>query len=160
MDDDRLRARLADLALLTNWLLHKWTTCPPLTGYRPSTSGCERYRRFHFTPTYESWMKLVERRSLRSRSISCSAPPIATSRNGRRHPRLGARVDREPAAHACGPKTTEQILERLAGYCAAINAGAKSYRYRSGGVRHPGREGRPVRVHAFRVKRCLHSGAS
>lgn len=85
-----------------------------------------RHRRFHlhFTPTYGSWMNLVERwfsaltTKKLQRSAHCSAKELAVD--------IQAWVDNwnEDPKPFVWHKTAEQILERLAGYCAAINQGA------------------------------------
>ena len=85
-----------------------------------------RHRRFHFhfTPTYGSWMNLVERwfSALTTKKLKRSA-----HRNVKE---LAADIMDWAATWNENPrpfvwtKTAEQILERLAAYCAAINAGA------------------------------------
>jgi len=85
-----------------------------------------RHRRFHlhFTPTYGSWMNLVERwfSALTTKKLKRSA-----HRNVKE---LAADIQAWAATWNENPrpfvwtKTAEQILERLAGYCAAINASA------------------------------------
>ena len=82
-----------------------------------------RHRRFHlhFTPTYGSWMNLVERwfSALTTKKLQRSA-----HRNIRE---LAADIIAWTAAWNENPtpfvwhKTAEQILERLAGYCQTIN---------------------------------------
>jgi transposase len=83
-----------------------------------------RHRRFHlhFTPTYGSWMNLVERwfsalttKKLK-RSAHRSAKELAAD--------IRAWVDtwNENPKPFVWHKTAEQILERLAGYCSALNA--------------------------------------
>jgi transposase len=85
-----------------------------------------RHRRFHlhFTPTYGSWMNLVEQwfsalttKKLR-RSAHSSAKELAVD--------IQAWVDKwnEDPKPFVWHKSAEQILERLARYCAAINQGA------------------------------------
>jgi len=84
-----------------------------------------RHRRFHlhFTPTYGSWMNMVERwfSALTTKKLQRSA-----HRNVKE---LVADIKAWVASWNDDPKpfvwhkTAEQILERLAGYCAAINAG-------------------------------------
>jgi transposase len=82
-----------------------------------------RHRRFHFhfTPTYGSWMNLVERwfsalttkklqRSAHRNVKELAADILAWAGTWNENPR--------PFVWT---KTAEQILERLAGYCAAIN---------------------------------------
>ena len=79
---------------------------------------------FHFTPTYGSWMNLVERwfSALTTEKLQRSA-----HRNVKE---LAADIKAWAATWNENPrpfvwtKTAEQILERLAGYCAAINTGA------------------------------------
>jgi transposase len=85
-----------------------------------------RHRRFHFhfTPTYGSWMNLVERwfSALTTKKLKRSA-----HRNVKE---LAADILDWAAAWNENPrpfvwtKSAEQILERLASYCAAINTGA------------------------------------
>ena len=85
-----------------------------------------RHRRFHFhfTPTYGSWMNLVERwfsalttkklqRSAHRNVKELAADILAWARTWNENPR--------PFVWT---KTAEQILERLAGYCAAVNTTA------------------------------------
>jgi transposase/transposase-like protein len=85
-----------------------------------------RHRRFHFhfTPTYGSWMNLVERwfsalttkklqRSAHRSVKELAADILAWAGTWNENPR--------PFVWT---KTAEQILERLAGYCAAINTTA------------------------------------
>ena len=82
-----------------------------------------RHRRFHFhfTPTYGSWMNLVERwfSALTTKKLQRSA-----------HPSVKALADDIQAwvdAWNDNPKpfvwhkTADQILDRLAGYCQAVN---------------------------------------
>jgi transposase len=87
-----------------------------------------RHRRFHlhFTPTYGSWMNLVERwfSALTTKKLQRSAH--------RNEKELAADITAWAKAWNENPtpfvwhKSAEQILERLAGYCAAINEGAKA----------------------------------
>jgi transposase len=82
-----------------------------------------RHRRFHFhfTPTYGSWMNLVERwfSALTTKKLQRSAHRSVKE--------LAADIKAWAAAWNENPKpfvwhkTAEQILERLAGYCDAIN---------------------------------------
>ena len=82
-----------------------------------------RHRRFHlhFTPTYGSWMNLVERwfSALTTKKLQRSA-----HRNVKE---LAADINAWAAAWNEKPtpfvwhKTAEQILERLADYCTTIN---------------------------------------
>jgi transposase len=82
-----------------------------------------RHRRFHFhfTPTYGSWMNLVERwfSALTTQKLQRSAHRSVKE--------LAADIDAWVANWNQNPspfvwhKTAEEILERLAGYCAAIN---------------------------------------
>jgi transposase len=81
-----------------------------------------RHRRFHFTPTYGSWMNLVELSALTTKKLKRSA-----HRNVKE---LAADIldwavtwNEDPRPFVW-TKTAEQILERLAAYCAAINASA------------------------------------
>ena len=84
-----------------------------------------RHRRFHlhFTPTYGSWMNMVERwfSALTTKKLQRSAHRSVKE--------LAADIKAwvEVWNHDPKPfvwhKTAEQILERLAGYCAAINQG-------------------------------------
>jgi transposase len=85
-----------------------------------------RHRRFHFhfTPTYGSWMNLVERwfSALTTKKLQRSAHRSVKE--------LAADIKAWAAAWNENPKpfvwhkTAEQILERLAGYCRAINLDA------------------------------------
>ena len=85
-----------------------------------------RHRRFHFhfTPTYGSWMNLVERwfSALTTKKLQRSAHRSVKE--------LAADIQAWAANWNENPtpfvwhKTAEQILERLAGYCAAINQDA------------------------------------
>ena len=82
-----------------------------------------RHRRFHlhFTPTYGSWMNLVERwfSALTTKKLQRSA-----HRNVRELAddiRAWTNAWNENPTPFVWHKTAEQILERLAGYCAAIN---------------------------------------
>jgi transposase len=83
-----------------------------------------RHRRFHFhfTPTYGSWMNLVERwfsalttKKLK-RSAHCSVKELAADINA-----WAASWNENPMPFVWH-KTAEQILERLAGYCSAVTA--------------------------------------
>lgn len=85
-----------------------------------------RHKRFHlhFTPTYGSWMNLVERwfSALTTKKLQRSAHRSVKE--------LAADITAWAATWNENPtpfiwhKTAEQILERLAGYCSAINEGA------------------------------------
>ena len=85
-----------------------------------------RHRRFHFhfTPTYGSWMNMVERwfSALTTKKLQRSA-----HRNVKE---LAADIEAWVANWNENPtpfvwhKTAEQILERIAGYCAAVNEAA------------------------------------
>lgn len=84
-----------------------------------------RHRRFHFhfTPTYGSWMNLVERwfsalttKKLK-RSAHCSVKELAADITS-----WAAAWNEDPKPFVWH-KTAEQILDRLAGYCSAINTG-------------------------------------
>jgi transposase len=87
-----------------------------------------RHRRFHlhFTPTYGSWMNLVERwfSALTTKKLQRSAHRTAKE--------LAADIRAWADAWNINPtpfvwhKSAEQILERLAGYCTAINEGVKA----------------------------------
>jgi transposase len=82
-----------------------------------------RHKRFHlhFTPTYGSWMNLVERwfSALTTKKLQRSAHRSVKE--------LAADIEAWAATWNEDPKpfvwhkTAEQILERLAGYCTAIN---------------------------------------
>ena len=82
------------------------------------------HRHSHFTPTYGSWMNLVERwfSALTTKKLKRSA-----HRNVKE---LAADITAWAATWNENPrpfvwtKSAEEILERLAAYCAAINAGA------------------------------------
>jgi transposase len=82
-----------------------------------------RHRRFHlhFTPTYGSWMNMVERwfSALTTKKLQHSAHRSAKELAAD----IRAWVDNwnENPKPFVWHKTAEQILERLAGYCAAIN---------------------------------------
>jgi transposase len=86
-----------------------------------------RHTRFHlhFTPTYGSWMNLVERwfSALTTKKLQRSAHRSVKE--------LAADIKDWAATWNEDPKpfvwhkTAEQILERLAGYCTAINQGAE-----------------------------------
>ncbi len=104
-----VHAILDNLATHKTPLVHRWLL---------------RHRRFHFhfTPTYGSWMNLVERwfsalttkklkRSAHRNVKELAADILAWVTTWNENPR--------PFVWT---KTAEQILERLAGYCAAINA--------------------------------------
>jgi transposase len=83
-----------------------------------------RHRRFHFhfTPTYGSWMNLVERwfSALTTKKLQRSAHRSVKA--------LAADIEAWVATWNEDPKpfvwhkTAEEILERLAGYCSAVNA--------------------------------------
>jgi len=85
-----------------------------------------RHKRFHlhFTPTYGSWMNLVERwfSALTTKKLQRSAHRSVKE--------LAADIEAWAATWNQNPtpfvwhKTAEEILERLAGYCTAINQGA------------------------------------
>lgn len=84
-----------------------------------------RHRRFHlhFTPTYGSWMNMVERwfSALTTKKLQRSAHRSVQELSAD----IKAWVDvwnQDPKPFVWH-KTAEQILERLAGYCAAINQG-------------------------------------
>ena len=82
-----------------------------------------RHRRFHFhfTPTYGSWMNLVERwfSALTTKKLQRSAHNSVAE--------LAADINdwvdtwNEDPKPFIWHKTADQILERLAGYCTAIN---------------------------------------
>ncbi len=86
-----------------------------------------RHKRFHlhFTPTYGSWMNLVERwfSALTTKKLQRSAHRSVKD--------LAQDIEAWAAAWNEDPKpfvwhkTSEQILERLAGYWTAINQGAE-----------------------------------
>jgi transposase len=85
-----------------------------------------RHRRFHlhFTPTYGSWMNLVERwfAALTTKKLQRSAHRNVKELAGD----ITAWADawNENPTPFVWHKTAEQILERLADYCAAINEDA------------------------------------
>lgn len=87
-----------------------------------------RHRRFHlhFTPTYGSWMNLVERwfsaltTKKLQRSAHRSVKELATDINA------WATAWNENPTPFVWHKTADQILERLAGYCTNINQGASA----------------------------------
>lgn len=76
---------------------------------------------FHFTPTYGSWMNMVERwfSALTTRKLQRSAHRSVKE--------LAADIKAWVANWNENPtpfvwhKSAEQILERIAGYCAAVN---------------------------------------
>ncbi len=82
-----------------------------------------RHRRFHFhfTPTYGSWMNMVERwfSALTTKKLKRSAhrnvKELADDIRG------WAEAWNEDPKPFVWHKTAEQILERLATYCAVIN---------------------------------------
>jgi len=82
-----------------------------------------RHRRFHlhFTPTYGSWMNLVERwfSALTTKKLQRSAH--RTAKELADDIRQWARTWNENPKPFVWHKTAEQILERLAGCCATIN---------------------------------------
>jgi transposase len=86
-----------------------------------------RHKRFHlhFTPTYGSWMNLVERwfsaltTKKLQRSAHRSVKDLAADITA------WAETWNEDPKPFVWHKTAEQILERLAGYCTAINQGAE-----------------------------------
>lgn len=81
-----------------------------------------RHRRFHFhfNPTCASWMNLVERwfSALTTKKLQCSAHTSFKE--------LAAGIEASVETWNNDPrpfvwtKTTDEILDRLAGYCAAI----------------------------------------
>ena len=83
-----------------------------------------RHRRFHFhfTPTYGSWMNMVKRwfSALTTKKLQ-ALRASQRQRTGGRHLGPGPTPGTRTHARSCGPRSAEQILERLAGYCAAIN---------------------------------------
>jgi transposase len=109
-----------------------------------------RHHRFHlhFTPTYGSWMNLVERwfSALTTKKLQRS-----THRNTKD---LSADILAWAAAWNKDPKpfvwhkTAEQILERLAGYCAAINQDA--------GSKEPSADGASRKPITRRINRTAH----
>ena len=82
-----------------------------------------RHRRFHlhFTPTYGSWMNLVERwfSALTTKKLQRSAHRNVTELAA--DIRAWATAWNENPKPFVWTKTAEQILELLAGYCAAVN---------------------------------------
>lgn len=82
-----------------------------------------RHKRFHFhfTPTYGSWMNLVERwfSALTTKKLQRSAH--RNIKELAEDIRAWAATWNENPTPFVWHKTAEQILERLAGYCAAIN---------------------------------------
>ena len=87
-----------------------------------------RHRRFHFhfTPTYGSWMNMVERwfSALTTKKLQRSAhrnvKELATDIEG-----WVANWNENPTPFVWH-KTAEQILERIAGYCAAVNEATRA----------------------------------
>jgi transposase len=107
-DDLDVHVILDNLSTHKSPLVHRWLL---------------RHRRFHFhfTPTYGSWMNLVERwfsalttKKLR-RSAHRSVKALAADINA-----WVANWNENPQPFIWH-KTADQILERLAGYCSAIN---------------------------------------
>jgi len=87
-----------------------------------------RHRRFHlhFTPTYGSWMNMVERwfSALTTKKLQRSAHRSAKELAADINAWIGQwNVDPTPFVWH---KSAEQILERLAGYCAAINESTRA----------------------------------
>ncbi len=84
-----------------------------------------RHRRFHlhFTPTYGSWMNMVERwfSALTTKKLQRSAHRSVKELAA--DIKAWAAVWNEDPKPFVWNKTAEQILERLAGYCAAISQG-------------------------------------
>jgi transposase len=84
-----------------------------------------RHRRFHlhFTPTYGSWMNLVERwfSALTTKKLQRSAHRNTKELSA--DIRAWVNAWNENPTPFVWHKSAEQILERLAGYCAAINRG-------------------------------------
>lgn len=84
-----------------------------------------RHRRFHlhFTPTYGSWMNLVERwfSALTTKKLQRSAHRSVKELAD--DIRAWADTWNENPKPFASHKTAEQILERLASYCQAINEG-------------------------------------
>ena len=82
-----------------------------------------RHRRFHFhfTPTYGSWMNLVERwfAALTTKKLTRSAHRSVNELTNDINAWV-AHWNENPTPFVWH-KTAEQILERLAGYCTAIN---------------------------------------
>ena len=82
-----------------------------------------RHRRFHlhFTPTYGSWMNLVERwfSALTTKKLQRSAH--RSTKELAADIRAWVETWNENPKPFVWHKTAEQILERLAGYCTAIN---------------------------------------
>jgi transposase len=82
-----------------------------------------RHRRFHlhFTPTYGSWMNLVERwfSALTTKKLQRSAH--RSTKELAADIRAWVNTWNDNPKPFVWHKTAEQILERLAGYCAAIN---------------------------------------
>jgi transposase len=85
-----------------------------------------RHRRFHlhFTPTYGSWMNLVERwfSALTTKKLQRAAHRSAKELAA--DIRAWIEVWNDDPKPFVWHKSAEQILERLADYCAAINANA------------------------------------
>ncbi len=85
-----------------------------------------RHRRFHFhfTPTYGSWMNLVERwfSTLSTKKLKRSAHRSVKELAA--DIRAWVETWNENPRPFVWTKSAEEILERLAGYCAAINADA------------------------------------
>jgi transposase len=82
-----------------------------------------RHRRFHFhfTPTYGSWMNLVERwfSALTTKKLQRSAHRSVKALTA--DIRAWAETWNEDPKPFTWHKTAEEILDRLAGYCTALN---------------------------------------
>jgi transposase len=81
---------------------------------------------FHFTPTYGSWMNMVERwfSALTTKNLQRSAHRSAKELAA--GIREWVKTWNENPTPFVWHKTAEEILERLAGYCAAINKSAEA----------------------------------
>jgi transposase len=87
-----------------------------------------RHKRFHFhfTPTYGSWMNLVERwfSALTTKKLQRSAH--RTVEDLAADIRSWAETWNDNPKPFTWHKSTDDILQRLAGYCTAINQNATS----------------------------------
>jgi len=105
---------------------------------RNGTSDCPRLRfascpislrhkrfHFHFTPTYGSWMNLVERwfSALTTKKLQRSAHRNVKALAA--DIRAWVETWNEDPKPFIWHKSADEILERLAGYCAAVNTTEK-----------------------------------
>jgi DDE superfamily endonuclease len=72
---------------------------------------------FHFTPTYSSWLNLVERWFA---ELDQTRQPPLRARPRRLDPHLDRQLERRPKPFVWH-KTADEILDSLAAYCQRIN---------------------------------------